>query len=235
MAGRPSIDRFNKWAVGYDDSVLQRAYYAPLHAAVLAEAARHAPEPERLLDVGCGTGRLLRRASALFPTTVLVGIDPAERMLARASVDRAAFSVLQADAHRLPFADTVFDVVVSTASCHHWSDPSTAFAEIARVLGRGGVLVLTHLLDTAGPTESAGGVKTLLNRAGLAVVSCAVRTDCPLMPTTAVLVVRRVDAARADGSALRRHPRTVRSDYRKPVMVGAWANMRPAAPRTWLV
>jgi ubiquinone/menaquinone biosynthesis C-methylase UbiE len=40
----------------------------------------------------------------------------------------------------LPFADERFEVVVSTASIHHWKDPDRGLAEIYRVLKPGGTL-----------------------------------------------------------------------------------------------
>jgi SAM-dependent methyltransferase len=170
--------------------VLQRTFYMPLRSAVLRAAVRHVPGAVRVLDVGCGTGQLLREAASLFATARLIGVDPAAEMLrrARGNVDSAVELVL-GDVHRLPFPSGSFDLVLSTASGHHWSDPRTAFAEIARVLSPGGAFVLGQVID----------VGTVLSLAGLSVAESSVRADCPVMPPAAVLVLRR--AAGAAGAA----------------------------------
>jgi malonyl-CoA O-methyltransferase len=99
------------------------------------------PGPERILDMGTGTGMLLGRLSGIFPDARLFGIDLALEMtrVARRNMPggrKADF--LTADAELLPFADGAFDLVVST-STFQWLDTlGPAFAEAFRVLERGG-------------------------------------------------------------------------------------------------
>jgi ubiquinone/menaquinone biosynthesis C-methylase UbiE len=72
----------------------------------------------------------------------MVGLDLAAHMVVRAErqARRAGLDGRgiwpQADAHRLPFADDSFDLVVSSFALHHWKDPLHIFDEIARVLRR---------------------------------------------------------------------------------------------------
>jgi ubiquinone/menaquinone biosynthesis C-methylase UbiE len=54
--------------------------------------------------------------------------------------------VREAGANSLPFADGVFDCVVSTGSLHHWNDPVGALAEARRVLKNGGCALLYDLV-----------------------------------------------------------------------------------------
>jgi trans-aconitate methyltransferase len=70
------VDRFGRWAPRYDRSFLQRALFGPVQAATIAAAAGQAPRPRAILDVGCGTGQLLRRLAARFPAAGLTGADP---------------------------------------------------------------------------------------------------------------------------------------------------------------
>jgi ubiquinone/menaquinone biosynthesis C-methylase UbiE len=98
----------------------------------------------RLLDVGAGTGLLLRKIADRFPAAQLTGLDLslAMALTARRSQGEGG-SIVAADAHRLPFEARSFDVVVSSSSIHFWSDPADALIEIRRVLRDEGTLVVT--------------------------------------------------------------------------------------------
>jgi malonyl-CoA O-methyltransferase len=138
---------FDRWARTYDDCALQPMFQAA-HDAVLGRARRLATRPRRVLDVGCGTGRLLRAAMTLFPDSVLVGVDVSSRMLAVAGSvvsPTRRLGHVQAAAERLPFTDATFDLVVSTASFRHWADQDAAMREIGRVLAPGGVLAFADV------------------------------------------------------------------------------------------
>lgn len=96
---------------------------------------------ERILDIGCGTGRLTSEIAARSSTTV-VGMDRSWSMLAeatRSSSGRITFA--QADAMHLPFCGSAFDAVFSTATFHWVPDHPSLFEEIHRVLRPGGRLV----------------------------------------------------------------------------------------------
>jgi ubiquinone/menaquinone biosynthesis C-methylase UbiE len=99
---------------------------------------------DRVLDVGCGTGDLLRQLHRSRPGARLVGVDPAPEMLdvARRKLP-ATVDLREAWAERLPYAEGTFDVVVSCNALHHMRDPVAALIEMRRVLRSGGVLAVT--------------------------------------------------------------------------------------------
>ncbi|MCI0156414.1 methyltransferase domain-containing protein [Leifsonia shinshuensis] len=105
------------------------------------------PAP-RILDVGCGSGALLRFVGALRPDARLTGVDPAPEMVRAASSPRLA--VVQASAERLPFEEGAFDLVVSSTSFSHWEDRDAGLRECRRVLAAGGGLLLADVF-TSGP------------------------------------------------------------------------------------
>jgi ubiquinone/menaquinone biosynthesis C-methylase UbiE len=90
------------------------------------------------LDLGTGPGTVALEMARQRAGLRMVGLDLAAHMVERAQQHavRAGLQGLwpQADAHRLPFADDTFDLVVSSFALHHWEDPVRIFDEIARVL-----------------------------------------------------------------------------------------------------
>lgn len=98
-------------------------------------AAAITPET-RLLDVGCG--RINLANEAIQTARLAVGIDLSHADLAHnQSVDYA----ILANAGKLPFPDTCFDVLVSQWVVEHFEQPVEAFREMGRVLRPGGRLV----------------------------------------------------------------------------------------------
>jgi ubiquinone/menaquinone biosynthesis C-methylase UbiE len=131
---------FETWADTYDLSVLQSLLVEPVHQAVLDLLHQHAPPGMRVLDIGCGTGRLLGLVHDR--SSVAVGVDASARMLAAAKRLRDGPLLVRGLAEQLPFASGAFDVVTATLSLRHWQDPVRGIGEVARVLCPAGVLIV---------------------------------------------------------------------------------------------
>jgi ubiquinone/menaquinone biosynthesis C-methylase UbiE len=98
---------------------------------------------DRLVDVGCGPGIALHRASTLGVEAI--GVDPATVMLrvARARWRRHPPTHWRiGTAESLPIDDQWADVVWSLSTVHHWADVAAALTEARRVLRPGGRLVV---------------------------------------------------------------------------------------------
>jgi ubiquinone/menaquinone biosynthesis C-methylase UbiE len=76
----------------------------------------------------------------------VVGLDLSHRMLVRgltnAKRSDGNVCLVQADSERLPFADSVFDVVTCSHSFHHYPDQERVVDEMHRVLRPGGRLLI---------------------------------------------------------------------------------------------
>jgi arsenite methyltransferase len=110
-------------------------------------------EGARVLDVGCGTGRLSRwLAQRVGPKGSVVGIDPLEHRVAvaRSQVGAARFELGRAE-DLSAFEDRSVDAVCVSSVLHWVSDKATALSEIRRVLRPGGRVALTTV-----PNELSG-------------------------------------------------------------------------------
>jgi ubiquinone/menaquinone biosynthesis C-methylase UbiE len=197
-----SVERYDRWAPSYDESPLRPAFEAA-HAAVLRMIVRLARGPGRILDVGCGTGLLLRRASRLFPDADLVGVDVSAGMLASATAAAPGrLALVRARAEHLPFPAEAFDVVVATMSVRHWVDPAAGLWEVGRVLVPGGLFGVADVpsgMPAAGrrgwsraPAQSTSMASTSMASAGLAVVEVGRVHGYGPVHSVAVTVARRV-------------------------------------------
>jgi trans-aconitate 2-methyltransferase len=99
----------------------------------------------RVLDAGCGTGRVTAELMLAFPETAVTGIDLSRNMLETARENlcskfgtRIAF--VCADLQQLPFT-TAFQIVFSTASFHWVKDHQRLFDSIYNALVPGGWLI----------------------------------------------------------------------------------------------
>lgn len=104
---------------------------------------------DRLLEIGCGGGMLLRDALATGCTAV--GVDHSDEMVRLAretnaeAVADGRLDVVQADAARLPFEGATFTRAAMVVVLLFLPDPGAALREIQRVLKPGGRLALFTL------------------------------------------------------------------------------------------
>lgn len=132
-----------------DEVAIQRRYYADtakhyetMHSAdsehafaleLMLGSMRHLGVAS-LLDIGSGTGRVLRHVAGVRPDVRLLGIEPVAELREVAYAQGVSPETLVAgDATKLALADGEFDLVCAFAVLHHIPHPAQAIAEMLRV------------------------------------------------------------------------------------------------------
>jgi ubiquinone/menaquinone biosynthesis C-methylase UbiE len=141
---KADVQDFDRRSATYENSRRQNIIFDRVQKTVL-DLAKNEKKPESILDVGCGTGRLLRKAKERWPNTRLIGVDPAEGMIQKASqlLSDAEFHVAMAES--LPLPEASVDLVFGKLSFHHWSNRAKGVSEIARVLRPQGRFLLADI------------------------------------------------------------------------------------------
>lgn len=177
LADRYDVDRFtNSYGMFVDAQERQL-----LHRFLPTDAAP-------VLDVCCGTGRLTDRA--------MVGCDASLRSLHVAARRRASALFAAADASQLPFADESFHGAIAFHVFMHLelAEIQAIFAEVARVLKRGGIFVA----DVASERRRRLNGKSISGWHGATALSASAFSDCGV---TAGLQLSSLSASSPDHSA----------------------------------
>ncbi len=134
---------YDAWAATYDDDLAgPEGDDYPLPGIVADVVARLTDPTTDVLDAACGTG-LVGAALARHGFTSVDGLDVSPRMLSRARARHAYHDLGPADlGQRLPGAGDKFGVVTCVNAFEPGHLPRSALVEFARVVHRGGHMVL---------------------------------------------------------------------------------------------
>ena len=190
---------YDAWAATYDDDLAGPAgddY--PLPGIVADVVARLTDPTTDVLDAACGTG-LVGAALAGHGFTSVDGLDVSPRMLSRARARHAYHDLGPADlSQRLPGAGDKFGVVTCVNAFEPGHLPRSALVEFARVVHRGG-----HIVLTVGEARREEIERHLQHLARRGVVRVTETSEVPLHHSTrechTVAVLEVVEATRPSG------------------------------------
>ncbi len=118
---------------------------AEVEAAIFAAATEKASHWPRLLDIGCGAGRMLELLAPCADAAIGVDLSPAMLGVARAQLEKAGLrnvQLRQGDIYALPVEADSVDLAVVHQVLHYLDTPARALREAARVLAPGGRLIV---------------------------------------------------------------------------------------------
>jgi avermectin B 5-O-methyltransferase len=130
---------------------------------------------ERVLDLGCGTGRPALRIAERYPVEVTgITISPEQAEMARARADGGGdrpgrVEFVLADATAMSFPDACFDAVLAIESLEHMPDQAAVLSTISRLLKPGGRLVCAQPVTHRLPGDDAQRVAHIDENYGLPV------------------------------------------------------------------
>ena len=152
--GGVPYERFPRFhAVMAEDSGLSvvsslESHILPLVPGLSARLERGA----RVLDVGCGSGRILNRLAALFPKSHFVGMDLSNEALRAASAEASAEELKNVEFEEVDLSDfdrtappESFDLITTFDAVHDQGRPLNVLKGIARALKRDGVYVMQDI------------------------------------------------------------------------------------------
>jgi SAM-dependent methyltransferase len=133
----------------FSDVIARAATYSRERVAETALELLALRPNDAVLELGCGSGRLLAKVAARAQRGRVVGIDPSALMVRHARfrnhrfIDRGVLDVRCGASHDLSaWPDAHFDKIYGLHVVYFWRAPQRDLAEIRRVLRPGGRLVL---------------------------------------------------------------------------------------------
>jgi ubiquinone/menaquinone biosynthesis C-methylase UbiE len=135
-------------------SAAKQAYLNRIDGTFVEHALRlvRPRERGRALDIGTGPGQIVLKLAQRLTLWKFVAVDRSATMIAQArsnleaareAAGRVEFH--SADANRLAFPDTRFDLVMCNSVLHHLAEPRNLLAEMARVAKPGAAILLRDL------------------------------------------------------------------------------------------
>jgi len=143
--GRTNINTPQYWDGVWNSDELHRAYHE-LFQAILDRIPQHA----RVIDVGCGNGRLAKLVRQERGAQVTC-LDFSALVLGRLAAD--GFDTIVSALPAIPAPDASFDVAVSTEVFEHLDDPRKTLRQMARVVRPGGMVIFSVPNDALLPHE----------------------------------------------------------------------------------
>jgi ubiquinone/menaquinone biosynthesis C-methylase UbiE len=99
-------------------------------------------KPKNILEIGCAAGHLTYSLKEIFPEVRVTGIDLYKPAIQYAQKKFPQIKFIVADAHKLPFKNRAFDLIICSETIEHVNNPQKVFEEIKRLLKDNGIAII---------------------------------------------------------------------------------------------
>ena len=121
----------NYYDQGIEKNILQKLW----HTKKLNELLKLLPKDSRnVLDIGCSSAILTAEVAKSLPYAKVTGLDSYKAAIEFARKKYPHIHFVVADAHKLPFKNKSFDLIICTETLEHVIDPLLSLKEMRRVL-----------------------------------------------------------------------------------------------------
>ena len=154
--------KFDKRATSYDEGIegkFSQRFYSVLLANLDLKPL------STVIDVGCGTGYLLRRI-AEQQEIIGYGIDLEPNMIDEAKAKCPEMNIQVSPSENTPFDNNTFDVMTACMAYHHFSDKEGFVKEAARIIKPGGYLYIADPFFPFPVRKTINGILKLFRIAG---------------------------------------------------------------------
>ncbi len=127
---------------GVKSNLLQGVWHSGKLKAVFDLIDNSTDHPKKILDIGCASGWFLSMISNRYPNAKCIGLDIYKKAIEYGQERYENLEFLYADAHKLPFKNESFDLVICTEVLEHVENPEKVLTEIKRVLTPKGIAMV---------------------------------------------------------------------------------------------
>lgn len=117
-------------------------WFRARNALIVWSLKRHFPAVRRYLEIGCGTGFVLRGVAQAYPAAELVGSEVFSAGLPYAASRVGSAELLQMDARKIPYVDE-FDLIGAFDVIEHIAEDEAVLAAVWQALRPGGGVAIT--------------------------------------------------------------------------------------------
>lgn len=136
----------NYYAKGIKTNLLQK-YWHQKKWRILEKFLKDSTNGH-LLDIGCADGTTTGKIQKSFPFIKVTGLDYYKAAINFAKKTNPKIKFVVGDAHKLPFANSSFDLVTIVETLEHLENPQKVLKETHRVLKKSGFLIIGQDTDS---------------------------------------------------------------------------------------